>query len=211
MAASGSDMVAVRRATERDLGRLADVHTAAFPGFVLTMLGKGFLRRYYETILRYPAGILLVAEIDGAAVGFAAGYLDARQFSSALKRRLPTLAPHIIAGILTHPRIFGVVLQNAMGVFRGRTSAYEPPDDEVEFASLGVHPDRQGRGVGRRLIVAMVETARQTGAPAIHLTTDAEANDRTNRLYQAAGFVQEARFDATGGRSRYHYRLPFHG
>jgi ribosomal protein S18 acetylase RimI-like enzyme len=70
--------------------------------------------------------------------------------------------------------------------FRLRRSHYTGrPDAYVE--ELYVVPESRGRGVGRNLIEATMEAAREAGATHIELTTgedDAEARS----LYESAGF-----------------------
>jgi ribosomal protein S18 acetylase RimI-like enzyme len=196
-----------------DLPTIAHIHAAAFQGFVLTQLGPGFLHQYYRAVLEYAEGVLMVAEREGAVVGFAAGFGHPAEFSRGLKRRILRLAPHIVVGVLTHPRVFSIVWQNSLGVLRGRNQAASVADlaeaaDDAELSSLGVHPSAQRCGAGRALVGAFVEAARRLGARGVRLSTDSEDNDRVNRFYASLGFTLTASYLATGNRRRNHYRLP---
>lgn len=51
----------------------------------------------------------------------------------------------------------------------------DPEGNAGEVASLFVHPDRQGRGVGRRLWAAVEQAAREKGLAALHLDADPAA------------------------------------
>lgn len=201
--------VAIRSATRDDIAAIAEVHIVSFRGYVLTRLGKGFLRGYYSTVLDHPHGILLVAEQTGKVVGFAAGFGDPPGFSRLLRSRTAAFLPHILAGLLRNPGIVLIVLQNALGVFRGRPVGYTPDPQDVEFSSVAVVPELQGQGVGRRLIEAFIEEARKQGVPGLYLTTDTDNNDHANRLYQRSGFRLMETFTASGGRRRNLYRMGF--
>ena len=65
---------------------------------------------------------------------------------------------------------------------------------------IGVHPDVQGRGVGRQLMVAAMQAARAAGVERLELGVRAD-NPRAIRLYESLGFVTE------GVRARF-VRLP---
>jgi ribosomal protein S18 acetylase RimI-like enzyme len=58
---------------------------------------------------------------------------------------------------------------------------------DAHLARLAVHPDFQGRGVGRRLLEDAIAFAREEGYRAMTLNTQA-SNDRSQSLYRAMGF-----------------------
>lgn len=60
---------------------------------------------------------------------------------------------------------------------------------EAEFRMLGVAPDRQGQGIGRALLDAVIERARRDGYAALVLCSDAWMVG-AHRLYESAGFVR---------------------
>jgi GNAT superfamily N-acetyltransferase len=57
----------------------------------------------------------------------------------------------------------------------------------VELKSLAVREDRQGQGVGRRLVDHAVATCRDAGYSVLRVST-ATADTRVLRFYQLAGF-----------------------
>ncbi|HEY4050883.1 MAG TPA: GNAT family N-acetyltransferase [Acidobacteriaceae bacterium] len=59
---------------------------------------------------------------------------------------------------------------------------------QYELSKMAVHEDYQGRGIGRKLIKAAIETAKRMGARRIHLETNAILLPAL-RLYQSAGFT----------------------
>src|SRR5262249_43550579 len=62
-------------------------------------------------------------------------------------------------------------------------------DDEAAIRMLGVDPSAQGRGVGRALLGACLDRARQLGRAAVFLHS-APWMQRAHRLYGGAGFVR---------------------
>jgi ribosomal-protein-alanine N-acetyltransferase len=71
-----------------------------------------------------------------------------------------------------------------------------PPGAEMEIHTLGVHPDHQGRGIGRRLLDGLLERADELRA-AVYLEVRTD-NEPAQALYRAAGF------DRVGLRRRYY-------
>jgi ribosomal protein S18 acetylase RimI-like enzyme len=63
---------------------------------------------------------------------------------------------------------------------------YEAPD--AYLAELYVVPKRRGEGLGRALLEAALEAAREAGAKYIHLGTS-EDDEAARRLYASAGFI----------------------
>jgi len=61
-----------------------------------------------------------------------------------------------------------------------------PPDVEAEIHTIGVHPDKQGRGVGRRLLAGLLSYADELGAAVfLEVRTD---NEPAMELYHSTGF-----------------------
>ena len=58
---------------------------------------------------------------------------------------------------------------------------------EYEVAKMAVTARCQGRGIGRRLLTAVVEAARSAGAHRLHLETN-HALTPAIRLYESVGF-----------------------
>lgn len=69
-------------------------------------------------------------------------------------------------------------------------------DDEAEFRMLAVDPAAQGRGVGRALVEACLDRARELGFRGMVLSTPAH-NSRAHELYERLGFVRDPARDWT--------------
>ena len=108
------------------------------------------------------------------------------------------------ANLLAHPELLELDLA---GVREGRTIAaidngvvvgfatYSHDCERVELEDLFVDPDHRRRGHARRLVEAVVETARGVGAVRVEVT----ANEHASAFYDAAGFVQVGMADTFFG------------
>jgi len=131
----------VRKAEERDLPRVVEIHQQAFQNFFLTHLGRGFLQKYYEMALKYPAGVLLVSEAPSGVEGFVCGFVDPQGFYKLMSRsRLLFIWP-ILWALIRHPSVVARVIYNIRRVDkeRERTSA-----GSCELSSVAVRPDAAG-------------------------------------------------------------------
>lgn len=72
--------------------------------------------------------------------------------------------------------------------------------DEAELLTLAVHPNRQRRGIGKKLVVEFIAEASLRGAATAFLEV-AQSNTAARALYAKTGFVE------TGRRLGY-YRTP---
>lgn len=116
-------------------------------------------------------------------------------------------APRVACLVVIGPdgRLDGFVLVTAPGT--GRPT---DPDDAAYLSLLAVRPGLQARGVGRVLLTAAVDAAREAGhaGVALHVLAD---NHRAVRLYEAGGFVPtgtEFPHAITGVATRTYVRRP---
>ncbi len=119
--------------------------------------------------------------------------------SGGLARRLHEVEPRHIAYYLDHSLNTGLSL---VAVDAGRIlgELHGWPMEPEQFAhvlsdvTIAVHPDAQGRGVGRRLFDAFMARVR-TDMPHIRRIELGcrESNVRAIRLYESVGFIAEGR------------------
>jgi ribosomal protein S18 acetylase RimI-like enzyme len=67
-----------------------------------------------------------------------------------------------------------------------------PGPDHLFVENLAVHPDRQGQGLGRRLVAFAEATARAGGLPALELYTNVKMTENFP-FYRGLGFVETER------------------
>lgn len=58
----------------------------------------------------------------------------------------------------------------------------------AEVCKVLVHPDAQGQGLGKALMLALEDEARSLGRTLLHL--DTREGDHANRLYQSVGYTE---------------------
>lgn len=63
-------------------------------------------------------------------------------------------------------------------------------DHIVYLGGVAIHPDFAGKGLGKRMILEVLEMARKTGFLRVELST-ATINERAIRLYEKTGFQKE--------------------
>ena len=79
---------------------------------------------------------------------------------------------------------------DGLAVLRLRSAIWSE-GQECYLAELYVVPDRRGRGLGRALLEAAMEVARQRGAVTMDLGTD-ETDTVARHLYERCGFTNRA-------------------
>ena len=90
-----------------------------------------------------------------------------------------------LAELLASPGVTGLLLQAAgrdAGIALCRVAA-----DESEVLTIAVRPTERRRGLGRRLLTAVIEGAREAGARTLFLEVGAD-NPPARALYEAMGF-----------------------
>jgi ribosomal protein S18 acetylase RimI-like enzyme len=187
----------IRPVRTMDLPAIVSIHQKAFSEFFLTRMGPKFLHRYYELVLTYRCGIILVRETDGVLEGFVCGFMNPPEFYRLMWRhKLAFMLPALLA-LLRKPSLTGKVLS---GIHRLQASAARTEPVTCELSSIAVAPEMSGNGAGKSLVNAFLAHSWSMHADSVALTTDAENNEAANRLYREAGFNVVRRFLQHKGR-----------
>ncbi len=201
----------VRPARPADLVNVVAVHEAAFPGFFLTTLGRGFLQALYTGFSQAADGLLLVACDDERLLGFVAGTTAPEHFyRRLLLSRGIVLAGRATGAALRRPTRVIPRLARAL-IYRGEKPADLP--NAALLASIGVDPASGGSGVGGALVEAFCQAATAAGREQVYLTTDRDDNERVQKFYARVGFTLIDSITRADGRAmqRYVRRLPASG
>lgn len=182
--------------------KIVIVHLASFPGFFLSFLGPRFLTLFYSGICTAPEGIAFVYlnELNQPA-GFVAGTSNPRGFYSRLLKRdwfkfaLASLFP-----VLKKPSVINRVV-------RAISHPSDNPlgDDVAGLFSIGVLPELQGTGAGKKLVLAFLDETRKRGCKRVFLTTDRDNNESVNAFYEKLSFVLEKQYVTPEGRRMNEY------
>lgn len=194
----------IRFMNENDLKSVSNVHLASFPGFFLSFLGPRFLSLFYSGICSAPEGIAIVyLNASNQAAGFVAGTINPRGFyTRLLKRDWYKFALAAFIPVLNKPKV-------AIRIARAflHPSENPPGDDVAGLFSIGVLPELQGTGAGKRLVQAFLDIARERGCKKVFLTTDRDSNDAVNSFYRKLGFTIERQYVTPEGRRMNEYWL----
>lgn len=194
----------ISKLTKQHVGQVVTVHVASFPGFFLSFLGPQFLSIFYSAVSSAPEGIAFVYLNEaGIPSGFVAGTSNPRGFySRLLMRHWFRFAMAAIPSVLRKPSIVSRV---ARAVFH--PSDNPVGDDVAGLFSIGVLPELQGTGAGKKLMQAFLEEAKYRSCKRVVLTTDQDNNDAVNAFYVRHGFSVERRFVTPEGRKMNEYWL----
>lgn len=194
----------ISKLTKQHVSQVVSVHVASFPGFFLSFLGPQFLSIFYSAVSSAPEGIAFVYLNEaGIPSGFVAGTSNPRGFySRLLMRHWFRFAMAAIPSVLRKPSIVSRV---ARAVFH--PSDNPVGDDVAGLFSIGVLPELQGTGAGKKLMQAFLEEAKYRRCKRVVLTTDQDNNDAVNAFYVRHGFSVERRFVTPEGRKMNEYWL----
>ena len=192
----------IRTMTQNDVKHVVAVHLDSFPGFFLSFLGSRFLSFFYSGICSAQEGIAFVYLNEaGNPAGFVAGTANPGGFYSRLLRRdwlKFTLAS--IIPVLKKPSVIGRIL-------RAVSHPSENPigDDVAGLFSIGVLPELQGSGAGKKLVQAFLDEAMKRSCKRVFLTTDRDNNDMVNAFYAKLGFSMVRQYVTPEGRRMNEY------
>lgn len=126
--------------------------------------------------------VLIDSVADGAAIGFLAPLspMDAARFWKTDVQAFVEAGDRHLLGAFQKDRLIGTVqLVVAMPLNQPH---------RAEIAKMIVHPDARRRGIGKALMGAALDLAREAGKTL--LTLDTRTGDVSEHLYRAVGFEQ---------------------
>ena len=184
---------------------IAEIHRAAFPDFFLTQLGKSFLTALYQGYIEdEESGILVAAsKKSGQIVGFIA-YSDnySRFYAQLKKNHLLKFVFGAAMAALRQPSC----IKRLLGALK-KEDQVKRVEKYVELASIGVCPQKQGEGIGGKLMDYFISTVDFRKYSYINLETDAVNNEAVNNFYQKKGFKLSRQYVTAEGRrmNEYHF------
>lgn len=206
MAGSRENEIRVANATEEQVGDMARVHLAAFPGEYLTSLGPKVLIPFYRFYIKRGSGIALAAvDNSGRILGFVVGG-DPGLRAQFLRKYAYTVAKAITANLFRHRNVWTQSLFHLQRGLRSlprriRAGFSGARDESCEFLSpsptgtwstllsICTHPDARGRGVGSALMVGFEQESRGRGYLAMRLSVHND-NEAAIQLYRKNGWIE---------------------
>ena len=185
-------MCLIRRAKVADLRAAAEVYLAAFPDTLRDLGAEDLAPEAIEDLFAIciaadPEGFL-VAEVAGRIAGYVICPLDVAAIRRAAVSRgspLRLLWRWLTRRYNLPPAAAFRALRDAIHLWR----AEDPPgaDCPAHILSIAVHPNFQGRGIGRKLLDAALASLRSRGAKCVRLEVRPH-NTPARRLYESFGF-----------------------
>ena len=187
----------VRLAARADIPEIVAIHKKAFTHFFLSRMGGDFLCRYYELVLKYQHGIVVVGEALGRVQGFACGFVDPTAFYTLMRHCSLNFVLPTARAVLRHPSLLGGI---ARGVQRIRQAAARTAPRSCDLSSIAVAPEAGRTGLGFALAQAFLAQAWSMNANLVRLYTDAHRNEAAHALYRKLGFREHRLFLQYKGR-----------
>jgi ribosomal protein S18 acetylase RimI-like enzyme len=192
---------------------LADLHTATMPT-LLADLGQPIVQRYYQLAQKDPSVIALcaVSEAPNSAfiiphsafvLAYALGSPNPAALNAQLRQPLTWFAAQMLRLAFTRP---GILWQLAQSIFSASDENSLAPG-QIELTYIGVAPSARGRGLGREMLAAFVESARSAGYQSVILSVETD-NPAAIALYTGFGFKTTTTFsEGHYHRQRMKYQL----
>jgi ribosomal protein S18 acetylase RimI-like enzyme len=200
-------ILSIRPMQASDLQAVVEVHIAGFGASRSTRLGRPFLYKMYEWFARNQPALAHVAVLDGALVGFVTGAVGGSS------RKIFRYAwREILLAFFRNPTLLITpgMLESWSSYLRGLFPARQPapsqpaaglPVIRAVLASIAVSPAARGRQVGKALVAAFEESARQRGATQLRLGVEID-NPAARHLYESCGW-QLVREDPSSNSANY--------
>lgn len=184
-------MPQIRPAQPEDVSAVAEVFVAAFADSVQHVAaGPGAatgLADLFSLALRAEPGCLMVAEDEGQVVGYVLSSPEVRGLRRRAFRQggwLRLLWRALTGAYGLTWRTLGIVRRDKLSFLRGCKVGAEV---NARVLSLGVLPDHQGRGIGRRLFEAGLQRLEDCGCERVRLEVRPD-NAPARRIYESSGF-----------------------
>ena len=185
---------------KEDINDVVNIHNLSFENFFLTSLGSKFLKVYYVSVRKNPKGILLGCYEQNVLIGFCAACLYSKGFNTKL-----------ILHNLFHFSWIGLQILftkpiSLIRLFKNFTKSDQNKNDGGDYAellSIAVNPNKQGLGVGKKLLLGLEDELIAKSSSRLSLTTDYYNNEKTIQFYQGLGFDIMYEFCAYPKRKMY--------
>ena len=179
-------MIKYIKSTIDQSDQIAKIHLKTFPNFFLTTLGYSFLKTYYKSCTNSSEAISICAFDDqtNTLLGFSVGCLNSKGFNKRLiYTNLGIYTYQTLILLFTKPIALVRLLKNL-------TKGSDVNDKGIyaELLSIGVIPNKNGLGIGQKLLVEFENEVKQNGVKTITLTTDADSNDNVLKFYKKSGY-----------------------
>ena len=183
----------ISRIESNEIKAVVEVHNNSFKGFFLTSLGDNFLSLYYDCIRRDKEAILLGIFEEGKLCGFCAATIISKGFNAKVIKR--NLLKFMIIGfklLVLKPTSLTHLINN----FTKSNPELIDDGEYSELLSIGVSENKQGLGIGKKLLSELENQLKKRNCKNLSLTTDFYNNEKTIQFYKSLGYKILYEFDA---------------
>jgi hypothetical protein len=186
-----SVMANIRPMASQDVASVADLHHSAMGRSTWALLGKGFLRALYSSLIEDERFLGFVYLEEGEVSGFIAGSQDTDQMMShTLRRAWPMLAAK------SFPRILNpIVMRRLFETHRYTDLSGGEKMPESLFCSF--KPALRGRRISGHINKVLFDELLARGHHFVKVTTETD-NEGANRQLTSWGFKDEGQFTFYG-------------
>ena len=188
----------VRKATNKDIDSIVEIHMERFSSFFLTTLGYSFLTVFYKAFLKNP-GVLIILEDEGIVKGFAAGSRDSRSFFKKLLKN--NLLEFCFAGAR-------ILFTKPAALKRMATNAGKSEKNNLIFVELlSIATLKNKKGYGKILLDEFEKEVvhENVNNLPISLTTDYDDNEKAVQFYKDCGYEIQEVFQSFQNRKMYRF------
>ena len=192
----------IKKIDKEDLPKVVEVHKDSFKGFFLTELGDHFLTVYYDCVRKDDRGLLIGLYEESQLCGFFAATILFKGFNKHLIKR------NFFRFSLIGLRLLFTQMPSLVRLFKNFTKTSQDMEDNGEYAellSIGVSVNKQGQGIGKKLLMQFENEMRLKGCSSLSLTTDYYDNEKAIQFYKGMGYT--VYYDFTTYPNRKMYRM----
>ena len=174
-----------------EMDKIAQVHMKCFEGYFLTSFGEKLIQKYYEEFFREKE-LFVIAEEDGAIIGFVMGYLKgSRARSNFEKNNRRELAKNLIIRCLKFDKLaikkcFAKLI-NILKKTKTTVSNQTNEENIGDLLSICVLPQWRGNNVAGEIVKKFEDLLKENGVTTYTLSV-LKDNMRARRFYEKLGF-----------------------
>ena len=193
-------MSRIRPMRERDVRRVAQLHSVAMGQSLWAQLGKGFLETLYRGLLQSPLFLGFVYEEGEWIEGFIAGSLNpSDMMRSILVERNIFLGLSVGVALLTQPRKAPRISRKLLETTSYFKESQGVQSDQIMAESLfcSFTPRTRGKRISGHINKVLFDTLLSRGESWVKITTEQD-NIGANRQLRSWGFVEDHQFTFYG-------------
>lgn len=178
---------------------ITEIHLKAFPDRAMSLLGRGAVARYYQTILNHNRFCLSIGVFDQ---GQLIGYLFGGEMGAVMNNYLRNNAVYLCTAILLRPWLImkPIVRKNvglAGSVLKRMVNRPRKPNQPsggrrnlFTVLAVAVDPTVQHKGAGKMLMAYAEQVSREKGYTRMNLSVD-PSNTSAIKFYERLDWVKD--------------------